>query len=124
MSDVAAIVSLLAALAALFAVFGFWLRLGQQITEAKVSAQNALQEAAEAKQAAAGNATSLAAAQAAHALFREQVAREYVDRDMIREIESRVVNAIEKAARASTDAIVALAKRIDGLADRGGHHLP
>jgi hypothetical protein len=95
----------------------FWLRFGDRISRSQSDAASALQEAAEAK-------LELEQPRALHATLKEEltsfqlrVAREYVDKDMMREVETRVIAAVEKAARASTEAIAQLAKRIDGIAD-------
>jgi len=45
-----------------------------------------------------------------------RVAKEYVDKDMVREIETRVIAAVEKASKASTEPSPS-SKRIDGIAD-------
>jgi hypothetical protein len=95
----------------------FWLRFGDRISRAQGDAATALQEAAETK-------LELEQQRALHATLKEEltsfqlrVAKEYVDKDMMREVESRVIAAVEKAARASTEAIAQLAKRIDGISD-------
>jgi hypothetical protein len=96
----------------------FWLRFGDRISRAQADAAAALQEAAESK-------IELEQVRTLHLQLKEEltnfqlrVAKEYVDKDMMREVESRVIAAVEKAARASTEALAQLAQRIDGIADR------
>lgn len=127
--------ALLAALAAFFTVIGFWTRWSDRISKAEskadaaeTRAQDALQEAAEAKNEIAALNEALDALSSGLNMFRIEVAKEYVDKDMIREVEMRVIAAVKDAAKASTDAIAAharssneaiaaLGRRIDGLSD-------
>jgi hypothetical protein len=95
----------------------FWLRFGDRIARSQADAAAALQEAAEAK-------VDLEHLRALHTTLKEElttfqlrVAKEYVDKDMMREVETRVIAAVEKASKTSTEAIAQLAKRIDGISD-------
>ena len=130
--EIAVIAAFLAATAAFFTVIGFWTRLSDRITKANSSAEVALQEAVESKQDLDALRTetkrdtsevrvAIAALDGRHSLFREQVAREYVDKDSLREVEARVIAAIEKAAKASSDQMGQLSKRIDSLSDGRRH---
>jgi len=95
----------------------FWLRFGDRISRSQSDAASALQEAAEAKLDLEQQRVLHSALKEELTGFQLRVAREYVDKDMMREVETRVIAAVEKAARASTEAIAQLAKRIDGIAD-------
>jgi hypothetical protein len=95
----------------------FWLRFGDRISRSQSDAASALQEAAEAKIELEQFRVLHAALKEELTSFQLRVAKEYVDKDMMREVETRVIAAVEKAARASTEALAQLAKRIDGIAD-------
>ncbi|MBV8746711.1 MAG: hypothetical protein JO134_16870 [Xanthobacteraceae bacterium] len=49
--------------------------------------------------------------------FREKIFLEYVNRDILREMEARLERAIEHLARTSAEAIDRLGDRLDGLSD-------
>jgi hypothetical protein len=49
--------------------------------------------------------------------FREKIFLEYVNRDILRELEARLERAIEHLARTSAEAIDRLGDRLDGLSD-------
>jgi len=53
----------------------------------------------------------------AESKFREKIFLEYVNRDILRELEARLERAIEHLARTSAEAIDRLGDRLDGLAD-------
>jgi hypothetical protein len=95
----------------------FWLRFGDRITRSQADAAAALQEAAEVKVELEQLRMLHTSLKEELANFQIRVAKEYVDKDMVREIETRVIAAVEKASKASTEALAQLAKRIDGIAD-------
>jgi hypothetical protein len=49
--------------------------------------------------------------------FREKIFLEYVNRDILREMEARLERAIEHLARTSAEAIDRLGDRLDGLSE-------
>ena len=49
--------------------------------------------------------------------FREKIFLEYVNRDILREMEARLERAIEHLARTSAEAIDRLGDRLDGMSD-------
>jgi uncharacterized coiled-coil DUF342 family protein len=53
----------------------------------------------------------------AESKFREKIFLEYVNRDILREMEARLERAIEHLARTSAEAIDRLGDRLDGLSD-------
>jgi uncharacterized coiled-coil DUF342 family protein len=53
----------------------------------------------------------------AESKFREKIFLEYVNRDILREMEARLERAIEHLARTSAEAIDRLGDRLDGLND-------
>jgi len=53
----------------------------------------------------------------AESKFREKIFLEYVNRDILRELEARLERAIELLARTSAEAIDRLGNRLDGLSD-------
>lgn len=117
------VAALSAAAGAAAAWFLFWFNLAGRIAAIERDAKNALQDSAENKQETTTMRDAMAAHAAAFNLYQVHVAREYADKDMIREMEARVVGAVEKAAKASAEQIAGLAKRIDGLTDgRHPHH--
>jgi hypothetical protein len=95
----------------------FWLRFGDRIARSQADAAAALQEAAEAKAELEQLRLLHTSLKEELADFQIRIAKDYVDKDMVREIETRVIAAVEKASKASTEALAQLAKRIDGIAD-------
>jgi hypothetical protein len=93
----------------------FWLRFGDRISRAQSDSAAALQDTAQSK-------LELEAMRALHTQLKEEltsfqlrVAREYVDKDMMREVEARVIAAVEKAAKSTTEALKHLNERIDAI---------
>lgn len=85
-----------AAIAAIAAVGGFglafatfWITFGGQISTAKADASEAKESAKEAND-------KIGIQAAAFALYREQVAREYIHREVMREVEDRLTQAIDR----------------------------
>lgn len=71
------------------AILGFWMAISSRLTKAEITADDAKQDAEEANQ----KATLLSAS---FALYREQIAREYIHREVMREVEDRLTQAIER----------------------------
>ena len=84
------------------AILGFWMSLSSRLTKAEVTASEARDDAREANE----KATLLSAS---FALYREQIAREYIHREVMREVEDRLTQAIER-----------LGDRLDRLLERSG----
>lgn len=71
------------------AIIGFWMAISSRLTKAEVTAEDAKKDAEEASE----KATILSAA---FSLYREQIAREYIHREVMREVEDRLTAAIER----------------------------
>lgn len=84
------------------AFVGFWMSLSSRLTKAEVTALEAKDDAKEANERAALLSTSFA-------LYREQIAREYIHREVMREVEDRLTQAIER-----------LGDRLDRVLERSG----
>lgn len=117
-SDIAATAAILASIAALCTVLGFWTRFSDRISKAQSDAKNALQEGAEAKVEIEKVRVAIAAVGGQVSLFREQVAREYPDKDALREVEERIISTIKESAADTKDQLGEMSRRIDNLADQ------
>jgi hypothetical protein len=84
------------------AILAFWMSLSSRLTKAEVTASEAKDDAKEANEKAA-------LLSAAFALYREQIAREYIHREVMREVEDRLTQAIER-----------LGERLDRVLERSG----
>jgi Tfp pilus assembly protein PilO len=71
------------------AVIGFWMTLSARLAKAEVISSEAKDDAKEAND----KATLLSAS---FSLYREQIAREYIHREVMREVEDRLTQAIER----------------------------
>lgn len=71
------------------AIIGFWMTISSRLTKAEVTADDAKKDAEEAN----AKATLLSAS---FSLYREQIAREYIHREVMREVEDRLTQAIER----------------------------
>lgn len=80
-----------AVVAAGLALIGFWMRLSEKVTKAEGRADAAHAVAASAEQEAKLNAFALAE-------FKEKVARDYVSHESMRQMEDRLVGAIDRLA--------------------------
>ena len=69
------------------------------------TAKSARDEAMDAKKSADGAHEKIGLMQASLALHREQVAREYVDRDVLREMEERLSGSIDRLSNRIDDAL-------------------
>ena len=74
---------------AVLTVLGFWARFSDKITKATIAADHAENKAKEVSE-------SLRMHIAAFALYREQVARDYISREMMQEFERRLTTAIDR----------------------------
>ncbi len=70
-------------------IIGFWMTISSRLTKAEVVADDAKKDAEEANH----KATLLSAS---FSLYREQIAREYIHREVMREVEDRLTQAIER----------------------------
>src|SRR5580658_4660314 len=84
----------------LLTIIAFWMNLSSRITKAEVIGEKAKEEAALATE-------KYALLSASFALYRESIATNYVNREIMREVEGRL-----------TEAIGALSTRIDRVLER------
>jgi biopolymer transport protein ExbB/TolQ len=93
----------------------FWLTFGGRIArselEAKLSSKLAEEAMKAAREAAKESVEKIAIMQAAFGLYREQVAREYIHREVMREVEDRLTQAIDR-----------LGDRLDRFVETVPHH--
>ena len=85
------------------AITTFWMTLSSRLTRAETIASEARDDAKEANE----KATLLSAS---FGLYREQIAREYIHREVMREVEDRLTAAIER-----------LGDRLDRVLEHSGH---
>jgi hypothetical protein len=111
----AVIASAMTVLAAGATVLGFWMRFSDRITKAQAAADNALQEAAEAKKDAADARLALVALDRALGLYRETVAEKYVSREMLRELEQRVTASIDGVRVMAQEGFKSIHGRLDAI---------
>ena len=78
------------------AILTFWIRFSDRITKAEATADEALKAAEQSKRDHQENADRLAIQTASFSLYREQIAREYIHREVMREVEERLTQAIER----------------------------
>ena len=71
------------------AILGFWMTFASRLTKAELMADEAKEDAKEAN----AKSTLLSAS---FSLYREQIAREYIHREVMREVEDRLTQAIER----------------------------
>jgi hypothetical protein len=84
------------------AIIGFWMSLSSRLATAEITSKEAKEDAKEANE----KATLLSAS---FSLYREQIAREYIHREVMREVEDRLTQAIER-----------LGDRLDRVLERSG----
>lgn len=94
----AAIGAACSAIIAALTVLGFWIRFSDRLTKAEGAAAAALLRAAEAHKLCEEAHTRITALAAEFGMYRENVAREYIHRATMREIEDRLTNAINRLA--------------------------
>lgn len=100
----------------------FWLRwsdretkTSDRINEVKTYAISASQEAAEAKLDIEKLQIINAAYQAAFNDFQLRVVGGYAEKGLLKEVETRVISAVEKVGRDTTNQIEQLTKRVDSI---------
>lgn len=71
----------------LISIITFWTRYSDRITKAEATASNALEIAQEASE-------KIALLSASFGMYREQIARDYIHREVMREVEDRLTSAI------------------------------
>jgi hypothetical protein len=71
------------------AIIGFWMNFSDRISDAR-------NEARIAREVAKENSERISSMNASFALYREQVARDYISREMMQEFERRLTSAIDK----------------------------
>jgi uncharacterized coiled-coil DUF342 family protein len=74
----------------------FWMNFATKIANNKSSAEAALNLAQEAKKDAHEASEKIVLLSASFGIYREQVAREYIHREVMREVEDRLTAAIER----------------------------
>lgn len=72
------------------------MRFSDRISKAESSANDAAKDATEAQLSARDANDKIAIQTAAFSLYREQIAREYIHREVMREVEDRLTQAIER----------------------------
>ena len=77
-------------------VVSFWIAFSDRISKSHAHAESAMVEAKYASKRADEAHVSLAALTGAFSLYREQVAREYVQRDVLEQTENRIMSAISQ----------------------------
>lgn len=82
---------LLAGVVPLLALIGFWMNISSRLTKAEVTADEAQKEAKESSDKAAVLSASFG-------LYREHIASNYIHRDVMREVEDRLMQAIDRLA--------------------------
>lgn len=91
----------------------FWISFATRVSKAESTSQSSLQEAAEARTMAASAHERITVQAESFGLYRERVARDYVSRDILREMEERLGTTIRESAKVSSDAITHLSNRLD-----------
>src|SRR5258708_21397217 len=96
MNEVVTWISVAAGIASLFSILRFWMTYSDRITKAEASAKTANDTAQEAKKDAHEAIEKNAILAPSFSLYREQVAREYIHRGVIREGEDRLTTATDR----------------------------
>lgn len=77
-------------------IITFWMNFATKIANNKTAAASALEIAQEAKRDAHEASEKIILLSASFGIYREQVAREYIHREVMREVEDRLTQAIER----------------------------
>lgn len=77
-------------------VLSFWIAFTEKIATAKAKAEAAEAMAEDAKRDAENIQTQLAAHVGTFAMFREHIAKEYIDRDALESMEKRIMNGLKE----------------------------
>ncbi len=80
---------MLASIVPLLGIIGFWMNISSRLTKAEVDSEKASKDAKEASE----KSTVLSAS---FGLYREHIAANYIHRDVMREVEDRLMQAIDK----------------------------
>ena len=96
MNDIVTWASLAGAVGSVSAIIGFWTRYSDGLTKADAKAGAAEKAAEEAKKEVKEALEKIAILAAQFALYREQVLEKFVNRDTLREVEERLMDAIER----------------------------
>lgn len=89
MMDWMTLSAIAAFIVSILTILGFWMHFSDKVTEAK-------RDAFQARELAKDNSERIATLNAAFSLYREQVARDYISREMMQEFERRLTGAIDK----------------------------
>jgi DNA-binding protein H-NS len=92
------------------AVVSFWMNFATKIANNKAAADAAMEIAQEAKKDAHEASEKIALQSVAFGLYREQIAREYIHREVMREVEERLTAAIDR-----------LGDRLDRVLEKQAH---
>lgn len=100
-------------------VLSFWMRFSDRITKAEAAAAAAKTASDEAQKSADEAQRKVEIQGAAFSIYREQIAREYIHREVMREVEERLTAAIERLG----DRLDRVLERSDtqGRGDRRDH---
>jgi hypothetical protein len=96
MNEVVTWIGVAAGCASLISILRFWMTYSDRITTAEAAAKAAADTAQEAKKDAHETSEKIAILAASFSLYREQVAREYIHREVMREVEDRLTQAIDR----------------------------
>jgi biopolymer transport protein ExbB/TolQ len=88
--------SAVVAIGSLLSILKFWTSYSDRTTKSEAAAKTANDIAQEAKKDAHEAFEKVAVLAASFSLYREQVAREYIHREVMREVEDRLTQAIDR----------------------------
>jgi biopolymer transport protein ExbB/TolQ len=96
MTDVVTWGAVAIAIGSLLSILKFYGSASDRIAKTEASAKSASETAQEAKKDAHEASEKLAILAASFSLYREQIAREYIHREVMREVEERLTQAIDR----------------------------
>lgn len=96
MNEVVTWVGVAAGCASLVSILRFWMTYSDRITKSEAAAKTATDVAQEAKKDAHEASEKNAILAASFSLYREQVAGNYIHREVMREVEERLTQAIDR----------------------------
>lgn len=96
MNDIVTWGAVAVAVGSMISILTFWTRYSDRVTKAEAKASAAQEIAQEAKKDAHEASEKIAIQSAAFGLYREQVARDYIHREVMREVEDRLTSAIDR----------------------------
>lgn len=111
MNDIVTWGAIAVAVGSMISIVTFWTRYSDRITKASAKADAAYDIAQEAKKDAHEASEKIALQSISFGLYREQIAREYIHREVMREVEERLTQAIDR-----------LGDRLDRVLERSDHH--